>query len=267
MAVILLTLAQLKSRSGSADVGLVRMSLSRLPPTSPGRGASPFAKRSRGGVDTAKQKKQLVVLAGALAVLAFIWLRGRGPAAADATVDQAITPGQTFETSGGTIHIPPIAHSARLVAEWRREPIPHLTRNLFRSDLTAQPAPIVAEPTVPIRPTGPTGQFWQALERSLANRAEQSRQRDQAIDSFMSDVRQLRISSILTGAAPRVLIGSELLAPGDAFGAGTPRLSDRLTGPLRVERITPEGVEVGRGVLRAWLPTSNEPPHRLENAA
>lgn len=220
-------------------------------------------------MDPAKQKKQLVVLAGAATVLALVLLRGRGPDAAEASPEPAFTPGQMVEVSGGTIHIPPIAHSARLVAEWRREPIPHLTRNLFRSDLTAPPKPVepveLIEPeVVHVEPAGPTGLFWQALEHSLAERAERARRREQAIESFMADVRRLRISSVLTGATPRVLIDSELFGPGDEVGAGPSRLADRLKGTLRVERITPDGIELGRGVLRAWLPASDEPPRRLK---
>ncbi len=170
-----------------------------------------------------------------------------------------ISPGETIAIDGGTIRIPPIAYSAQLVADWRSKPIPQITRNLFRSELTAppppspmpQPAPSPVEPE-PIVLNGPTGAFWLHLERALAARVDRERFREQLHSELMDDAASVKIQSTITGERPQVLLGGKVFEAGESFQISHSRTGQMMRA-FRVESIDADGLIVSRDGKRVRI--------------
>ena len=143
------------------------------------------------------QTRKVLMLVGCVAVLGFLVYRQLGPASVDASaLPPTMLTGETIKTNGGDVRIPPIARSAHLVKQWRGQPIPQVSRNLFHSEWLNPTIKAtieeIAPPPEPVR-QGDGGLFWQELERSLAARADRVGQRKAMLDEVLFDANALTI--------------------------------------------------------------------------
>ena len=113
-----------------------------------------------------------------------------------------------------------ISRSADLVARWREQPVPHLSRNLFAGELMiplpeGQPAARAADSMA-----SPDGLFWRQLEQALAARADREQYRQKLTEAAVKDATALNLQSIVLGADPWAMIGGKIVRVGDILGTG-----------------------------------------------
>jgi hypothetical protein len=180
----------------------------------PGRSS---AKRRTDAGDA--QKKKLAALLLLVAVFVFFWTRRGGPDPAAAQTPMAVSE-QTIETDTGSVRVPAIAGSARLVAAWQAQPIQDLVRNPFVSQ---QPPEELPEPVKPLADEGSTRteQFWDRVSELAAERENREADRRRLRELVLRDAADIELQSILLGRPTRALVGGKLVEAGHELGDGS----------------------------------------------
>jgi hypothetical protein len=151
----------------------------------------------------------LLVLVGVMVVL---WVRAMGnyaPAPARASIAYQVTDAdRTIAAAAAGPHA-----TSSALAEWMRAPIGPMERNLFsvKLDYFRQDASV---PRPAPRASGDEG-FWDQLAKSMADQADQRKQRQILIENLQYQAAQLKMQSTLMGSQPRAMINNSLVSEGD----------------------------------------------------
>ena len=113
-----------------------------------------------------------------------------------------------------------ISRGAEFAARWREQAVPHLSRNLFASELMV-PLP-EGQPMTrsPDSATSGDGLFWRQLEQALAARADREQYRQMLTEAALKDASALNLQSIVLGTDPGAMIGGKVVRVGDILGTG-----------------------------------------------
>lgn len=197
-----------------------------------------------------KRTAVLVLLLLALGVS--VWRQvARGPAKA-----QAVSQEEQAASEGATA-APDIHRAAALVAKWKSEPVPHLSRNLFASDVVKPSSDNYSPPRAAGTASEADGLFWRQLEQALASRADREQYRQMLTDALLKDAAALPLTSIVVGPQSRAMIGAKLLQVGDEIGGGA-------RGPLTLVEIDPKRAVLARDGLRVVLTLGKADAELLE---
>jgi len=109
----------------------------------------------------------------------------------------------------------------RLVEAWLEEPAAELSRNIFavRPDSYPRQAVIAAQIAVDVDRRDDS--FWKQLEKSLANRADQMRQRREDQTRIVEGAGGLRLQSTVLGKDPTAIISGQVVRRGDRIRGRT----------------------------------------------
>jgi hypothetical protein len=186
--------------------------------------------------------KKAGVLAVLVAVLGTMWLRmamSGGPETAGASTsiksDNDIA---DRAHAAGRAMIPSAAGAAAL-AEWRKEPVSPIVRNLF----TLQLDEFGQQGGTPVGPvTRVEDGFWDELAKSLSSQADQNKQRQIRTDNAVRDAGRMNLQTIVMGASPKAVIDGEMVGEGSVVAG------------FRVSRIEARRIIVEREGIRLEIP-------------
>ncbi len=221
----------------------------------------PLARRAAGRLPESVRQSpaKSAVLAALVIVMAGAWARTllRSPAGARAA---AAVSGQLANAVGGGAGASSASvrsagaggrrHEA-LVA-WLRAPAGPSARNAFAVRPEDYPVAVaVAEPAVkPAAPAGPGP--WDELAKSLARRADEQARRESAAAEFRKVAAGLVLSTTVMTRPPTAILDGRAVREGQTVPAAG--------GPVRVLRIEPRRVTVGRGEWTAEVRFAGDKP-------
>ena len=188
-----------------------------------------------------REPNKAAVLAFLAITLAVFWINSRreGPTPAAAEPISAEQPGATWRSA------PDIGRSAELLNRWTAQPLGHVSRNLFTSELTVPPAGPGTAPKAESRDED--GMFWRQLERALASRSDRDQYRRSLGEAAVRDASKLTVTSIVYGPDCSALLGEKMVRLGGLV------LVEGDAGPFTVVAIEPARVVLARDGHRVAL--------------
>ncbi|HEX8340160.1 MAG TPA: hypothetical protein VF624_04560 [Tepidisphaeraceae bacterium] len=101
---------------------------------------------------------------------------------------------------------------------WLKTPITSVGRNLFtiRPELfpSINTVEVVSAPVVP--------GFWETVEKSRSDQADQKKRRDVLVDNLQREAAKLRLQSTVMGPEPQAIIGGTLVKEGSVVASDGP---------------------------------------------
>ena len=165
-------------------------------------------------------------------------LSGQGPLSAEAST-AARSDNDVSDRARGTGRSPVSAAAASALAEWRKEPVSPIVRNLFAVQLDSF-GQTGAAPAGPV--TRVEDGFWDELAKSLTSQADQSKQRQIRTDNAIRDAAKMQLQTIVMGASPKAVIDGEMVEEGSVVAG------------FRVSRIEARRVIVEREGIKLEIP-------------
>ena len=133
----------------------------------------------------------------------------------------------------------PSAAGVAALAEWRKEPVSPIVRNLF----TLQPDQFGQQGDAPVGPvTRVEDGFWDELAKSLSSQADQNKQRQIRTENAVRDAGRMQLQTIVMSASPKAVIDGEMVGEGSVVAG------------FRVSRIEARRIIVEREGIKLEIP-------------
>jgi hypothetical protein len=194
-------------------------------------------------VRTAKaDPKKAGVLAVLVTVLGGMWIRmalSGGPQSADASTSSKSDNEVVGAAHEGLRNYAPSAAGAAALAEWRKEPVNPVVRNLFTVQLDNYRHQDGA-PSVPV--TRVEEGFWDELAKSLSSQADQNKQRQIRTENAIRDAARMQLQTIVMSASPKAVIDGEMVEEGSVVAG------------FRVSKIEARRIIVEREGIKLEIP-------------
>lgn len=163
-----------------------------------------------------KKSAFLALLLTVLGVLVARQVFGSHPANVSAMPARETATGLTPLAPATAAPVQPTRPGGESLAAWASHPVGPLDRNLFliQYDYYASENSRTAPDAKPV-----DDGFWDRLEKSLAQHADQRKERQILIENLQSQAAQLKLQSTVNGSQPKAIINGTLVKEGDVVAS------------------------------------------------